>query len=276
MDCKAFRQESEELETGERISAAAQAHLNSCMACRTFQAERLSLRQLIGSLGPVNAPPDFDFRLRARLATAKSEGNGYFRFAPSLKAISVAASFALLITAAVVYRQFQPGQISPTFSSVNQAIANGTDEGQRLSSSNSQPRAIAGADVQPQPVNSNGLPVLTGGKSQSGVDDKVAIARTPRNNSVVKSNRPAILDNEASVRGNPRVIMPVQPSVINSSGGDATASLRVPSQPVKLMLHDKQGAMRSISLEPVMFGSQDFLERAARLHNSGTDVEGIW
>lgn len=276
MDCKAFRQESEELDTGERISIAAQAHVNSCNACRTFQAERLSLRQLIGSLGPVNAPPDFDFRLRARLATAKSEGNGYLRFAPSLKAISVAAFFALLITATVVYKQFQPGQTSPASSAVNQAVATGNAEGQRLASSKSQPPARAGVEVQPQPLNSNGGPLLTGSRSQTGVNDIVATIRTPRNASVGKAKRPTILDNEESVRGNPRVIMPAQPSAMNSVSGDATASLRVPSQPVKLMLHDKQGAMRSISLEPVMFGSQDFLERAAQLHNSGADVEGIW
>ena len=44
MDCKAFRQEIEELETGEPLGAGAQAHVNSCVACRTFQSERLSLR----------------------------------------------------------------------------------------------------------------------------------------------------------------------------------------------------------------------------------------
>ena len=117
---------------------------------------------------------------------------------------------------------------------------------------------------------------MTSESSQLSGDHKVAVEKRARNMNAGKTNRSPVFDNDSALRGNPPVIMPAQPSVINSAGMDATASLRVPSQPVKLLLHDRQGAMRSISLDPVIFGSQDFLERAARLHNSSADIEGIW
>src|SRR5215211_4580032 len=106
MNCNSCRIEIEELETGEGLSEKAGAHLAACPSCRTFHEERLSLRRLVGSLEPVSAPPDFEFRLRARLA---ANGNGQasrFSFRSLISspaAIGVAASFALIVAAAVIY-----------------------------------------------------------------------------------------------------------------------------------------------------------------------------
>ena len=49
-------------------STAATEHLRECAACREFHEQQTKLRQIVGSLGTVDAPADFDFRLRARLA----------------------------------------------------------------------------------------------------------------------------------------------------------------------------------------------------------------
>ena len=281
MDCKAFRTVMEELEMGESLSGAAQAHVDSCAACRTFQHERLSLRRLVGSLGSVSAPPDFDFRLRARLAAARSAGNGSFRRArfapPSLKAISVAASFVLLIAAGIAFKQFQLGQVNPPAASGNPTVAAGSDVKAQ------QPENISG---QVAATSTNGKAsaadsassVSTPGGIVQAIDNtpKSTPARAARNAFQMKERSP-ILSSESAVLGNPPVITRVGPPAAN--GFDeryGTALLQVSSQPVKMLLHDKEGTTRSVSLNPVIFGSQDFLEKSAQRRSPSVDVEGIW
>ena len=67
-NCEVIRQELDELMLDENSSAAVTEHLRECAACREFNEKQTKLRQIVGSLGTVSAPPDFDFRLRARLA----------------------------------------------------------------------------------------------------------------------------------------------------------------------------------------------------------------
>ncbi|MGB7922168.1 MAG: hypothetical protein WCF57_02865 [Pyrinomonadaceae bacterium] len=109
MNCKACRIEIEEAEANELLSAAARAHAETCLPCRAFGSERRSLRQLIGGLETVAAPPDFDFRLRARLAAAgRDEGRRsawWPQFAPGMSALALAVSLALMIGAGVIFRQ---------------------------------------------------------------------------------------------------------------------------------------------------------------------------
>ncbi|HEX8493459.1 MAG TPA: hypothetical protein VF658_11495 [Pyrinomonadaceae bacterium] len=288
MDCKAFRTEFEELETGEPLSATAQAHVNACACCRAFQHERLSLGQLIKSLGAVNAPPDFDFRLRARLASAKSTGSNSLsraRFAPGLKAISVAASFALLIAAAVVFRQSQFAPVKAPSVSDNPAVAKG-NEGQMqnpVNNSESGNNSVREVVATAQNVEAPG-PQSSADDSQAGVTsrqrnkiERLAQAKHSRTAAPLKTERSPVNSNDLTFGGNPPVITPAQPKAANNVvNTDNTASLRIPSQPLKVLLHDRRGAMRSVSLERVIFGSQDFLEGDTRKRPLTSDVEGIW
>ncbi|HUQ33473.1 MAG TPA: hypothetical protein VM095_15230, partial [Pyrinomonadaceae bacterium] len=116
MNCQMCRFEIEELETDARLSQAAREHLSSCPACRAFHDGRQSLKKLVGSLAPVEAPPDFDFRLRARINAAKSNGNhqqgAWWRsFVTSAPAIGLAATFALLVAAVLFYNQTKRGPV---------------------------------------------------------------------------------------------------------------------------------------------------------------------
>ena len=67
VNCKSVYLQVEEAEPGWKPGEAVVEHLSRCGQCQTFYEERAKLRQLVGSLGTVKAPPDFDFRLRARL-----------------------------------------------------------------------------------------------------------------------------------------------------------------------------------------------------------------
>lgn len=285
MDCKAFRQESEELDTGESLSRSAQAHVNSCTGCRTFQAERLSLRQLVGQLGAVSAPPDFDFQLRARLAAAKSAGNHSFhraRFAPGLKAISVAAAFAVLIAGAIIFKQLQPVQSPQQVATKTAANAPAVNEAQTQNSDNASRQSTTAPkdDEAIVPVVATNASKDDGVANTKGGAEKTAQVKHARNPVAAQSNRSPLISNDIAFGGSPTVITPVRPSSTNAaSDGEAanpTALLRVSSQPFKVVLHDRQGALRSVSLEPVVFGSQDFLGRAMQRQQPVSNIEGIW
>ena len=71
-ECRDTRREIDELEFGAEPSQLAMEHLATCEACRQFRAERAELREIVGSLERVGAPPDFDMRLRARIAAERS------------------------------------------------------------------------------------------------------------------------------------------------------------------------------------------------------------
>src|SRR5256714_4810084 len=73
-DCKAYRSEIEESANG--LSDAARAHASSCSACGEFQRGHDSLRRLVGGLERVEAPADFEFRLRARIAARRGTRGG--------------------------------------------------------------------------------------------------------------------------------------------------------------------------------------------------------
>jgi hypothetical protein len=279
MDCKAFRNEIEELETGASLSATAQTHVDSCVACRTFQRERLSLRRLVGSLGTVNAPPDFDFRLRARLATARSAGNGSFRrtrFAPSLKAISVAASFVLLVAAAIAFKQFQPGPLNAPAAYGNSTIAT-TSNAQTQQTKNASLQLTVAQSDKPSAEDSKPPASTKGAASPAGVSNKNITATAQRNAAPVMKDRAPGFVTESAFGGNPPVITRGKSNAANSLDDKYTVGLlQVPSQPVRVLLQDKQGTTRSVSLKPVIFGAQDFLEQNAQRNAPAVDVEGIW
>src|SRR3954465_10452909 len=110
-DCKVFRAEIEEAADGGALSVGAGAHVASCAACGEALRGREALRGLVRGLGRVEAPPDFEYRLRARMARSKpGGGHGAFGrlFPVSGLAWAAVAVCVLSLTAAVYYRQTQP------------------------------------------------------------------------------------------------------------------------------------------------------------------------
>lgn len=107
--CKAIRAEIEEVMLGDDVGADALAHLSECHECREFHEKQTKLRQIVGSLGTVAAPPDFDFRLRSRLARENSApGLQLNRSAWSLgqRGLAATMALALLFGAVMAVRYF--------------------------------------------------------------------------------------------------------------------------------------------------------------------------
>src|SRR5262249_26620885 len=102
-NCEVIRQERDELALGETISAAAAEHLRECVECREFNEKQTRLRQIVGGLGTVSAPADFDFRLRARLAN--DANNAAFHFWPlARRGLAFVAVLLVFVLGAIVMR----------------------------------------------------------------------------------------------------------------------------------------------------------------------------
>ncbi len=68
MNCRNFLNEFEDRNA---LSKTATLHLNDCADCRKINAVQTRVWRIIDGFEPVNAPNDFDFRVKARIANAK-------------------------------------------------------------------------------------------------------------------------------------------------------------------------------------------------------------
>lgn len=267
MDCKACRNEIEDGLREERPSEEARAHLESCERCRIFSRERSALRELVSSLGTVSAPGDFDWKLRARLAADKK---GAYRrrfrqgFAPGLPAIGLAASFVLLVAAAVLFKQADM-RLKPTQVEVASVPATNVEA------------TPAGDSVKISEVN-----------NAVEVNDVVAV-NAPKSSAGNRLSRIARASQGRSSRVEPRapeLTATAANGAVHSNDFSSSAApvvslfsipVRTPAQPLKVLLDEGRGTMRTVALQPVTFGSQKILERGAVANaTADTGAEEIW
>src|SRR6476619_3558192 len=110
IDCSHIRREIEETANGEILAAPARDHLRSCAACSNFGKEQQQLKEMMASLGGVEAPADFNFRLQARLAASRSSrrgsfsGNGF-----GMRSVAFASLVLLLGFVVVLMNMRSPG-----------------------------------------------------------------------------------------------------------------------------------------------------------------------
>ncbi|HEX8143264.1 MAG TPA: hypothetical protein VF553_11755 [Pyrinomonadaceae bacterium] len=270
MDCKACRKEIEEAAAKERPGAGALAHLESCAACRTFSEEQCALRELVSSLGTISAPGDFDWRLRARLAAEKqgTPGRSFLKgFAPGLPAIGLAASFALLIAAAILFRQADR-QVNPP-SAVSTADRTATKAAQMPGDDSVTSPEIASVAVAAAPTDGG---AATGAETKSSAGSRVRSARAVQVKSARAETRAPVLTavNNPSLRAKDF-----------SSGVAPVVTLfpvpvRTPTQSLRVLLDEGRGTTRTVALQPVTFGAQKILERGASASGTETSAEEIW
>jgi hypothetical protein len=272
MKCKAVLKEIEELETGASLSVEADSHLLACVSCRVFAEERSALRLLMGSLDSVQAPPDFDWRLRARLAEARSERETsrrwFSRFAPGTQAIAVAASVTMLLVGVSVYRQTQ--QSNRAESSV---ATNITGDAKRAEKSS--------------PVVNPQIQVAEGSVPGSVRETAVSEAVRPRAAKAAKSNA---VRTEVAAQPAPSSPQRIFSTDFGSRGAEEMSaagarnsytdagpviSVRVPSPKTgQLRFEDGQGTKRTLS--PVNFGGQELIERPDKARLVPASEKGIW
>jgi hypothetical protein len=252
INCRNVRREIEETATGDVLSSPANDHVTNCVACETLSREHAKLQQIVSSLGTVEAPGDFDFRLRARLVGEKPGsarsfapfGIGGFSFGLRSAAVAV---MLMLVAAAFVLVSFRAKSDNPLSASESRTapteIVKTDASGVTSTPIRERPKvAVAGvksANLSASPGNRQG------GSRQTG------LASLGQNNRVVAldlaSTQARVLKRDQLVEGFPTTAFPIDASY----------------QSLKVSVDNGRGSSRTISLPTVSFGSKQSLSQSS-------------
>jgi len=227
--CETVRHELEELMLGDECSMYATQHLRECDHCREFHQKQTSLRQIVGSLGTVEAPADFDFRLRARLAN--EAGSAGFHLRPLQWSFATkgfaAATMVLLFVGGVVYVRTVMDQ-QPASTNIAE---------QRTEPPQPAPRPDENKVVVPDQT-----PIIA---SQNGP------RRTGSERRATSKAKAPLATRDSAIVGALRLSETQRQSTIFS----IDASL----QSIRVSIDDGRGNARTISVPTITFGSQRVL-----------------
>ncbi len=245
--CQTIQTELDLLMLGERGSPEVLTHLSECHACSEFQAKQTKLREIVGSLGTVSAPADFDFRLRARLANERASGLSVgtsWLFGP--KSVAVGSLALVLAVAAFIGYKSKPTLPATTGPKPTEVVA-------------VRPSTPPVETASINPVDS---PEKHSSEKQSLAPSNATVIRSNRNQRNIKR---VLATNEYSSTG----VEGIKPT--NAETTDSIFSIDASLQPYKVSLYDGRGKARTISVAPVSFGSQ----RAIPTSNQFAP-KGIW
>jgi hypothetical protein len=258
-DCKTYRMEFEDAASGP--SDAARAHAESCGACGEVLRAGDSLNRILRGLERVEAPADFEFRLRARIAARKG-GRGRFqlaRFGPLSGYATVAAALCVLALAVSLY--FWPGQRHTQLEARNSdAPVIGTNGALRPPS---QTASVPKGESSP-PVASVTPPTLVSHEMKVNRPNVVASKRIKETAGVVEG-RKNLASNQFSELGATAIVRPL------------VIPVSTPAEPLRVVLRDEKGTAHVVPMRAVSFGSQELLSReVAGARPSAKSEEGVW
>jgi membrane-associated protease RseP (regulator of RpoE activity) len=95
MKCRDFKNEFEDRAA---LSETATLHLDSCGDCKKFHFEQTRLWEMLGGLNRVEAPKDFDFQLKAKIARAKPGDYQQTGFFPALRYVLPLSAVLVLLS----------------------------------------------------------------------------------------------------------------------------------------------------------------------------------
>lgn len=279
-DCKVFRTEIDGAADGGALGPRAAAHVRSCAACGDELRGREALRGLVRGLGRVEAPADFEYRLRARMARSKpGGGHGVFGGLFPVRGLAWAAVAVcvLSVTAAVYFRQTRPATPNAP-GVVETASAPQAPLSPTTTQSNNTERKTARQDEQAGGVRTDAVmsntPVLarraSGGKRvASQPRERELTTRVPRAESTEGGS--LVADLRSARIQLPRLNVNNGASSVQAQGiqlGTNAGTLRV-------ALRDERGIL--VPMRSVSFGSQEPLSRQnAAVRVSTQDDEGVW
>ena len=244
-DCKNVRHQIEELAEHHNLSATARSHIQVCNECASFENDERKLRHMVASLSGVEAPADFDFKLRARIAAATPARRSF-----SLNSVfgirSIAfATLVLLFGVVLVLVNNRSRTNSVSVSSP------ATEQANEVAHSNSQ------ADVNALPSNSTGAMVTT--SSNEPAKSSEVSARRNKGNAA-----PQFVARRGSVKTTDLSAAPARLLRPETATGSAVFPLDASYQSLKVSIDDGRGSSKTISLPTVSFGSSRALAQNPR------------
>jgi hypothetical protein len=243
--CKNFINQIEELELGQAPDAGIQAHLQVCVSCQSFYDDRLKLREMVAGLGPVEAPGDFGFRVRARLANEAGNSTSPFSIAGfGFGLPSIALAIIALLVGVGLYSRFMS---EPR---VEQPLA------EAGSQPNSVPTRVASA--VPEVKSANATVERSEQTAQSPTNDPVSTGIEQSRN----------LRPRRKINSNLR-----RDNFLARSEMTPTFPLEA-TEPVRVSVDYATGGSRTISVPAVSFGSEQVVARGASMVK--TSARTVW
>jgi hypothetical protein len=242
-NCEEIRRQLDELLLDEQCSASVSGHLNECSECREFHQTQTKLRQMVGRLGTVEAPADFEFRLRARLANDSNSalpfGFAYWSFAR--RGLAVASVLIVLAAGAVLLRNIMD-----------------------------QPTRFNVAEQNPPPAPAETPRAMESPAQVNQQEFRAAVPESPQR-----------IRNERPVQPGPRVKRQLSAvdfsseraeviSGINSVGTSAVFPIDASLQSLRVSLDDGRGNAKTISVPAISFGSQRTLTSGNQFTQKGS------
>lgn len=264
MNCRKVRREVEEVAAGDLLSSSAIDHLKNCPQCGTFREERLKLREMLSTLGAVEAPGDFEFRLRARLANEKRGGGQPFvmrNLSFGFRSATV-ATVLLLIGSALLFFSLRTPPNSSLSADATKSPSSTAPDQSRNDGHKGSGNVATTADSVPGTDPSGG----------TGIEQTSADTQGRVNMNRGGGSRRAEV---ASVRGaagsnlktrdmgitEARVLRPTD--TMAATGSTTAFPIGASFQSLKVSLDDGRGTSRTISLPSVSFGSQRVLAQGS-------------
>jgi len=280
MNCRNCKIEIEERDLRrESLSEAAEAHMSSCAACRVFGEERLALRRLIGGLEKVSAPADFDFRMRARLASERDTNaprGAWFTFSPSAFTWPLVGCLALVISASLYYQQQQPGVPATPTAQTQTPVMAMTNDSPQTSVAEATPSVVQTTESETRP----GIEVATSKISTTSVAPERRRNALPRVAGHAGVERASVQVEESTSTGligaTPRFA--ASGATRHSEGALIPVQLDAPEGQLKVLLRDTSGGARTISVDSVSFGSRDVMKRPGATYTKASlsTNQGVW
>jgi hypothetical protein len=251
-NCRKVRREIEEGRAGEPLTTPVREHLSNCAACEAFGNEQQRLTDIVASLGTIEAPADFDFKLRARLAasrSSRSEVSSGNRF--SIRSVAFATLILLFAFVAILMN-------SRSRSNESAPVAQSNGAASRTSNQTAQPSGNAAREVASNAGVEMGAALPLNGANAADVQEHSAVRNLARRsgNSV---SRYAIARNggvkATDLSARPALVL--RPTEI--AMGSSVFQLGASYQSLKVSVDDGRGSSRTISLPTVSFGSSRVL-----------------
>lgn len=239
--CEQIRRELDELAFDEKCSTAASGHLRECGDCREFHEKQTKLREIVGSLGTIAAPADFDFRLRARLANESSSAASHFSF----------------VTWPVLQRGFAAAAVLLVFATGAYLVRNALD---RPPASVEQASAPAVRETAKPPETATPKALETPMAMDVAVipTEQPQKKKTERPKYVASPNRRRQLATLDSASTGAEVINGADPLASSNAFSIDASSV----QYFKLSVDDGRGNAKTISVPTISFGSQRLMQNA--------------
>lgn len=248
INCRNIRRAIEEAGSADLLSAAALSHLESCAACEKLSRQQTRLQGIVAGLGTVEAPGDFEFRLRARLAGEKRAVARPLRLSFGLRSAAVAA-LLLLIGSLVAFVALKSGS--------NSQVAGGHQATPKPVTKDAGPKQIA----VPGSVTPGSIEVAQAPTGNAPVRASDHTTRGRRVGNELASFRPAKLPGTQDSSGTRAPVL--KRDQLTESYPTAAFPINASYQSLKVSVDDAHGTSRTISLPSVSFGSQRTLSQNA-------------